>query len=251
MFDEYPLSEACYLMVDQEPVPDEFEFIPPMQVQSENYQAIKTEDGKIRFEKKPFTWTRPEQHVLKPKPFTSRVEQFLRKFSMLYCNGELQEIQDRIHDICFTEKSTGLGRTLGQHIVKIGMYLSANPSERISNPNDFRDIVLTTDELRIVAKRMGLTPKFLQGGDHVTVEHDLDSLTPDELEIRSLTRSRNEMKAIARRFKKENPVEWKWAAAKVIFPGEVKAWSEIAANEKSYIKSEKERIKKNVQNLAK
>ncbi|MFZ2631622.1 MAG: hypothetical protein WA081_05400 [Desulfosalsimonadaceae bacterium] len=145
MFEKYKfikkfrLHQACYLMVDVEPPPDEYD-LPSGKLSQPN-----------------FLW-------LKRKPVLLAVDAFLKNFILIFWSStpgavEFNEIMVKIQG-----QKTGINKdnlsTGGHVLAHVFTQLNDDPAFQ-ADPNGFYPIELTRHDLCVIAGVMGLKPAFL------------------------------------------------------------------------------------------
>jgi hypothetical protein len=214
-----PLNKACYLMVDQEP-PDDI------------YENVPANNGNLV----------PQ---LKPKPFNIDVENFLLRFLEIYASREIPEINERIWNMKFPSQLTYRWKELpvktwGLWLTHIHNFLRDNPGETIHNPNDFRHISLTIEELKKIALRMGLTPRFLESAD-------LPQVIPSNAPALPVVNSGRELTDLECEMIYRNRFEFGMMPKQIVakmFPDEPKSYDTKRQRIYEAIKRHKEKLKK-------
>jgi hypothetical protein len=133
-----PLHRAAYIMVDLEPLEDE-------ETEQKRNQVVVL------------------KRILKPKPPNVYVDQFLRRFLELFSKGELPEVEAALpQDECvmWFSRYASVSDYLRQQHDK-----AQEQPHKPLQPNYFNKVFLAIDDLKLIALRMGLTPKFLESAD--------------------------------------------------------------------------------------
>lgn len=207
MKETYRLHQAAYLMVDREPPPDEFEEVEV---------------------KKRFAWAkaalRSSEHAwrhFKSKAVYHDVESFLRLFLKKFAKGEFEEIKEHLN-------------AQSEHLEQLATLAVEDPGRPI-NINALYPVLLSKEDLRLIAKRLGINPVFLM---EKNPEAKIESFFPPDID---LSKGQSKLEPIKKG-------EYVKTAKEAGF-----SWKEIARHScpKDYSRIELESIEKNLKRWAK
>lgn len=145
---QYRMSQACYLMVNKEPPPDEME-------EKDIFASSGSRKHHISIIKR----------ELKPKPMPWDVDRFLKQFLNAIAENRFPEINEKLKKQEVIHKEGALTHdksivNIFQKIQWIHKKMAAEPVEPVS-PNHFYDTLLSAEDLTAIAKNFNLRPAFL------------------------------------------------------------------------------------------